>query len=259
MTTAVGVYKEIQLDFEAANTLQQELTVLMRNNAPAAEIALKGNQMIQKKLSGITVAISQVDTLVDSIQKVKGLLDELISQTASSQSKLQNTRQSKATRRSAAKQLNNTYVTLKYLIDNTKDEYGKKELQSALQIAKSNLADIKYGHSALDHLYGLKGIKTVFGSLASKLMLEKSKLVAATRDLEQLKYTLIAVETEEKLAFTSESLAGVLGKIGSYSDRQNTRTLSLKLLNRQKNTQVIQRDDDQFYDQISAAIDADDY
>ncbi|MGL1956435.1 MAG: hypothetical protein OCD00_03845 [Colwellia sp.] len=253
MTSAVNVYKEIQVDFESANKLEEQLNNMLREKAPFDEVALLGKQMISKKLSGISGAVTELDKLLNSTQNISELLDELIQESKEGSN---DGRTSKEKRSATAHQLNGVYKSLKYLIENTKDEFDKRELMHSLEVAKTKLLDVKFSSHNLDYASGIKGVRKVFSSLATKLILEKDKLVGTTRDLEELDWILTAGETEYKLGMITTSIEGVLGSVGSYADRKKTRTLSLKLLNRPKKSHIFYNHDDVSFDQLSADIDA---
>lgn len=237
MNQVVDRYQQIGHDFERGNQMEQALIQRLELD-PNADILLAGQQMIEKKLSGISAAISEVDNLFDSSERMSVLLGQLMRETQGQSLDL-TAGEKRANYEAAAQQASGSFQTIQYLLSalpNTHD-YQRSEMQNSLDVANGALQKFHGGDENVNLGEALLGLQKVFGSLSTKLLAERQNLKDLSNYYLQLNYTLTAVETEDKLTTLIAGLQKVMNGVGSYSQREGAMHFrGLLLRNRSRNS-----------------------
>lgn len=258
MTRAVDQYQEIQHDFAEGARLEEELINTMLASPNDKNITLKGKQMIQKKLSGINAAIAQVDDLFASSERMEVLIGELINETENQNQHLPR-KEKREQYHAAANQASGTYQTINYLMQNLPNlnAWERNELANGMEVAKSQINRFHSTNDDIDLTSALRGLKRVFGSLSTKLLVDRDNLVGLSKEYITLDYTFVASDTEAKISQLVNVVQSLSGRMGIHSQQDNAIKLRNMLLQRRAgNALAIPGSDNSRYDDIAAKIDA---
>lgn len=237
MNRVVDRYQQIGHDFERGNQMEQALIKRLEID-PTADVMLEGQQMIEKKLSGISAAIGEVDNLFDSSERMSVLIGQLMRETQGQSHKL-TAGEKRANYEAAAHQASGSFQTIRYLLSALPDmnDYQRTEMQNSLDVADGKLQQFSAGDEDVNLEEALLGLQKVFGSLSTKLLAERQNLKDLSNYYLQLNYTLTAVETEDKLTTLIAGLQKVMNGVGSYSQREGAMHFrSLLLKNRSRHS-----------------------
>ena len=231
LSTTLEGYESIEVDMQAASQFRSKLAEQIRSKAPIAEQVLTSNQMIDKELSAIGVAIEKFDAMISSSRTIKGLIGDLISENASQNMAQEKKYNSQQLRSAASRQLVAMDKTLAYFDQITTDPSQRAELAHLRAISSGQIEQLAHRSSDVNVLDSLRKNQHLFTASISRLHLEKNRLNRKVTHLKGFQFGTEAKKTEFELASVMSKLNNVLGHFSVNSqDMIESETLLQKMM-----------------------------